>query len=82
MRAYSLGAMLLDLADPTIVLAKLGRPLLPPMAHGGYVPNVVFSCGSIIHGGRLFIPYGIGDAEVSVASVDVDALIGEMAPPC
>ncbi|MCC6496850.1 MAG: glycosylase [Propionibacteriaceae bacterium] len=78
MRTYSLGAMLLDLEDPTVVLAKLERPLLPPVAHGGYVPNVVFTCGAIIQGGRLFIPYGIGDLEISVASLDVQELIGEM----
>jgi predicted GH43/DUF377 family glycosyl hydrolase len=48
--------------------------------HGGYVPNVVFSCGAIIHDGRLFIPYGIGDAEISVASMDVEELIAEMTP--
>ena len=78
MRTYSLGAILLDLEDPTIVLAKLDRPLLPPVVHGGYVPNVVFSCGAIMQGGRLFIPYGIGDAKISVASLDVEELIAEM----
>ncbi len=72
--------MLLDISDPTIVLAKLERPLLPPVANGGYVPNVVFSCGSIIYGDRLFIPYGIGDARVSVASTKVEELISEMVP--
>jgi len=80
MRSYSLGAILLDLDDPTIVLAKLERPLLPPAVHGGYVPNVVFSCGAIIQGGRLFIPYGVGDAQISVASLDVEDLIAEMTP--
>jgi predicted GH43/DUF377 family glycosyl hydrolase len=80
MRSYSLGAILLDLDDPTIVLAKLERPLLAPVVHGGYVPNVVFSCGAIIQGGRLFIPYGIGDAKISVVSLDVEDLIAEMAP--
>jgi predicted GH43/DUF377 family glycosyl hydrolase len=80
MRTYSLGAILLDLDDPRIVLAKLERPLMPPVAHGGYVPNVVFSCGAIIQDGRLFIPYGIGDAKISVASMDVNDLIAEMTP--
>ncbi len=78
MRTYSLGAILLDLDDPTVVLAKLERPLLTPVVHRGYVPNVVFSCGAIIHAGRLFIPYGIGDAEISVASLDVGELLAEM----
>ncbi|HEY3338065.1 MAG TPA: hypothetical protein VGK18_06150 [Propionicimonas sp.] len=78
MRTYSLGAILLDLEDPTRVLAKLERPLLPPQVHGGYVPNVVFSCGAIIQGGRLFIPYGIGDSQISVASLDLEELVGDM----
>lgn len=78
MRTYSLGAILLDIDDPTKVLAKLERPLLPPEVHGGYVPNVVFSCGAIIQGGRLFIPYGIGDSQISVASLDVEELIADM----
>jgi predicted GH43/DUF377 family glycosyl hydrolase len=80
MRTYSLGAILLDLDDPTQVVAKLERPLLRPEVHGGYVPNVVFSCGAIIHGGRLFIPYGIGDSQISVASLDVEELIADMTP--
>ncbi len=81
MRTYSLGAILLDLDDPTVVLAKLDRPLLAPVVHRGYVPNVVFSCGAIIQAGRLFIPYGIGDAEISVVSLDVEELIAEMTAP-
>ncbi len=80
MRTYSLGALLLDIDDPTIVLAKLERPLLHPVSRGGYVPNVVFSCGAIIQGGRLYIPYGIGDSQISVASLDVEELIAEMTP--
>jgi predicted GH43/DUF377 family glycosyl hydrolase len=80
MRTYSLGAILLDLDDPTQVVAKLERPLLTPEVHGGYVPNVVFSCGAIIQGGRLFIPYGIGDSQISVASLDVEELIADMTP--
>jgi predicted GH43/DUF377 family glycosyl hydrolase len=80
MRTYSLGAILLDLDDPTQVVAKLERPLLKPEVHGGYVPNVVFSCGAIIQGGRLFIPYGIGDSQISVASLDVEELIADMTP--
>ncbi|MBI4900246.1 MAG: glycosylase [Actinobacteria bacterium] len=78
MRMYSLGAILLDLDDPTRVIGRLDEPLLPPVAHGGYVPNVVFSCGAISHRGRLFIPYGIGDASVSVASVSLDELLSDL----
>jgi predicted GH43/DUF377 family glycosyl hydrolase len=78
MRSYSLGVILLDLEDPTRVIGRLDRPLLPPVAHAGYVPNVVFTCGSIIHQGRLFIPYGIGDLSISVASVSLDELLAEL----
>jgi predicted GH43/DUF377 family glycosyl hydrolase len=78
MRSYSLGALLLHLDDPTQVIGRLEEPLLPPVRHAGYVPNVVFSCGAIIHGGRLFIPYGIGDLSVSVASVALDELLADL----
>ncbi len=78
MRTYSLGAILLDLDDPTRVIGRLDEPLLPPVAHAGYVPNVVFSCGAVTHRGRLFIPYGIGDASVSVASVPLEELLCDL----
>jgi predicted GH43/DUF377 family glycosyl hydrolase len=78
MRSYSLGAILLDLEDPTRVIGRLDRALLPPEVHAGYVPNVVFTCGSIIHQGRLFIPYGIGDLSISVASVSLDELLADL----
>lgn len=79
MRSYSLGAMLLDLDDPTRVIARLREPLLPPVAHAGYVPNVVFTCGAIIHRDRLFVPYGVGDARIQVGSVPVADLLAAMA---
>ncbi|MGV8848655.1 MAG: hypothetical protein ACOH16_03825 [Propionibacteriaceae bacterium] len=78
MRSYSLGVILLDREDPTRVIGRLDRALLPPVAHAGYVPNVVFTCGSIIHQGRLFVPYGIGDLSISVASVSLDELLAEL----
>jgi predicted GH43/DUF377 family glycosyl hydrolase len=78
MRTYSLGVILLDLEDPTRVIGRLDRALLPPVVHAGYVPNVVFTCGAIIHQGRLFIPYGIGDLSISVASVSLDELLAEL----
>jgi len=78
MRAYSLSAILLDLDDPTKVVGRLPEPLLPPTTHAGYVPNVVFSCGAVIHRGRVFIPYGIGDATIAVASLDVEDLLDDL----
>jgi len=80
MRTYTIGAILLDLADPTTVLATLPEPLLTPApAEGeGYVPNVVYSCGGLIHEGRLWLPYGIADARIGVASIPVDRLLARM----
>ncbi|WP_232548173.1 hypothetical protein [Propioniciclava soli] len=81
MRVYSLGALLLDRDDPTRVIARLEEPWLTPHPHhGGYVPNVVFSCGGLVHRRRLFVPHGIGDQRIAVASVAVDDLVAAMRP--
>jgi predicted GH43/DUF377 family glycosyl hydrolase len=83
MRTYAIGAMLLDLDEPTKVLRHLERPLLEtqPDERNGYVPNVVYSCGGVLHDGRLWIPYGIGDARIGVAWTSLDELLGEMVSP-
>jgi predicted GH43/DUF377 family glycosyl hydrolase len=80
MRAYSIGAMLLDLDDPCRVLAHLERPMLEAFPHerDGYVPNVVYSCGGVVHDGRLWMPYGIGDVRIGVMWADVDELLSAM----
>lgn len=80
MRRYSIGAMLLDLDDPAHVVARLEDPLLRPDAadQEGYVPNVVYSCGGLVHDGTLWVPYGIGDARIGIASVNVTDLIDAM----
>jgi predicted GH43/DUF377 family glycosyl hydrolase len=77
MREYSIGAVLLDLEDPTTVLGQLPDPLLVPAAdeREGYVPNVVYSCGALVHGGTLVLPYGCSDSSIRVALVDVAALL-------
>ncbi len=83
MRRYSIGAILLDLDDPSRVIASLKQPLLKPDGDGdreGYVPNVVYSCGGIVHDDLLWIPYGVGDSRVRVASVGVNDLVDAMAP--
>jgi predicted GH43/DUF377 family glycosyl hydrolase len=81
MRTYSLGALLLDLEDPDRVIGRLHRPLLEPNweDRDGYVPNVVYSCGAMIHDDTLVLPYGIADREVGIGLVDVDELLGAMA---
>jgi predicted GH43/DUF377 family glycosyl hydrolase len=79
-RTYTLGAVLLDLEEPTRVLAYLNMPLLVPTEEEreGYVPNVVYSCGSIVHNGELIIPYAMSDYCSSIATVSLDDLLDEM----
>ncbi|MGB3547514.1 MAG: glycoside hydrolase family 130 protein [Saprospiraceae bacterium] len=80
MRRYSISAALLDLNDPTKVIGRLSEPLLAPLEteREGYVPNVVYSCGSIIHAGELVIPYGISDEAASFATVNLERLLAEL----
>ena len=77
MRQYTLGATLLDLDDPTIIRGRLNEPLLYPNEEEreGYVPNVVYSCGQIIHNGYLIIPYAMSDHSSTYAIIEVKSLI-------
>jgi predicted GH43/DUF377 family glycosyl hydrolase len=80
MRQYSIGAALLDKADPRIVLGRLPKPLLSPSdeSREGYVPNVVYTCGALAHEGLLFMPYGVADSAVAFCTVDLKELLQEM----
>jgi predicted GH43/DUF377 family glycosyl hydrolase len=80
MRTYSIGAVLLDLDDPTVVLSRLQQPLLAPDSdeQDGYVPNVVYSCGGLVHADTLVLPYGIGDAAIGIATVPMGELLAEL----
>jgi len=80
MRRYTLGAFLLDLEDPTRVIGRLREPLLAPDSseREGYVPNVLYSCGSQIHGDRLIMPYAMSDWASGFASVDLRELLDEL----
>jgi predicted GH43/DUF377 family glycosyl hydrolase len=82
MRVYGIGAILLDLADPSIVRATLARPLLTagPTERDGYVPNVVYSCGALLHDDVLTIPYGISDRSIGFAQTYLSELLGHMDP--
>jgi predicted GH43/DUF377 family glycosyl hydrolase len=79
-RTYSLGAMLLDMKDPTHVIGRLKEPLLTPTEEEreGYVPNVVYSCGSMLHGDLLVLPYGFSDVGCRLATVPLDGLLGAL----
>jgi predicted GH43/DUF377 family glycosyl hydrolase len=80
MRTYSIGALLLDLDDPTIVIGRTTRPLITPQPdeQDGYVPNVVYSCGALCHGELLVVPFGIGDANVGFATFHLDEVLAAM----
>jgi len=71
MRKYCIGAALLDLDDPTKVIGRLKDPLLSPEDNerDGYVPNVVYSCGSLVLGDHLILPYAMSDKATAIASV-------------
>jgi len=80
MRKYSMGAFLLDLEDPSRVIGRLEQPLLAPNENEreGYVPNVVYSCGGLIHNGQLIIPYAMSDYASTFATVPVEQLLKHM----
>jgi predicted GH43/DUF377 family glycosyl hydrolase len=80
MRTYRIGAILLDLDDPTRILSELPEPLLSPAAdeQDGYVPNVVYSCGALVHADTLVLPYGIADAAIGIATVPLPELLAAL----
>lgn len=81
-RGYCVGACLLDKADPSRVLARTPSPLLFPSAEqrGGYVPNVTYSCGALVEGRRVLLPYAIGDEFTAFAVGSVDNVLAVMEP--
>jgi predicted GH43/DUF377 family glycosyl hydrolase len=81
MRKYCIGAFLLDLEDPTRVIGRLREPLIKADAteREGYVPNVVYSCGSLLRGRQLIIPYAMSDCATTFATVSLDEVLDGMA---
>jgi predicted GH43/DUF377 family glycosyl hydrolase len=80
-RAYCIGACLLDKKDPSIVLARSRLPLLVPSSvpqRGGYVPNVVYSCGALVRGRDILLPFAVGDRSTAFATGSVDAVLATM----
>ena len=84
MRRYCLGVSLLSLHDPAVEIGRLSEPLLIPNKEKreGYVPNVLYSCGSIIHHGKLVIPYGLSDYCSSFVTVDLKLLLEKLCDQC
>ena len=80
MRRYCIGATLLDLEDPRKIIAQTREPLLEPndREREGYVPNVVYTCGAVIHNGMLIMPYAMSDAATSVATIPLSDLLDHL----
>jgi predicted GH43/DUF377 family glycosyl hydrolase len=80
MRKYCIGALLLDKADPAKVIGRLSEPLIRPAPEEreGYVPNVVYTCGGIVHRGHLLLPYATSDWFTSFGIIPVKELLEAM----
>jgi predicted GH43/DUF377 family glycosyl hydrolase len=80
MRKYCLGAFLLDRKDPSQVIGRLREPLMRPegVEREGYVPNVLYTCGALVHGDQLILPYGISDRVTGFALISLKELLGAM----
>jgi len=80
MRQYSIGAFLLDREDPARVIGRLREPLLKPNQdeREGYVPNVVYTCGALVHNGELIVPYGLADHATGFATVPLHEVLAAM----
>ncbi|MCX6173132.1 MAG: glycoside hydrolase family 130 protein [Ignavibacteriales bacterium] len=79
-RRYSISAMLLDIDDPTKIIGSLDEPLIEPIEseREGYVPNVVYSCGSMLHGDNVIIPFAMFDSYCGFARIPLEELISKM----
>jgi predicted GH43/DUF377 family glycosyl hydrolase len=79
MRTYVISAILLDLQEPNRIIGRLDRPLLEAdeSEREGYVPNVVYTCGFMLHQNRLIIPYAVSDSATCFASIGLDELLLE-----
>ncbi len=80
MRTYCIGAMLLDLNDPLKVIGCLDEPLIAPTERerDGYVPNVAYSCGAMIHNENLYLPFATSDMITRFAIVSLDSLLNRL----
>ena len=80
-KTYRVGVVLLDLTDPTKIIARLDEPILEPEAayeKEGEVPNVVFPCGTVVIGKKLFMYYGGADKVVGVATIGIEELLKDL----
>ena len=80
LRRYCLGALLLDKTKPEKIIGRLKKPLLEPVGEEnfGYVPNVLYTCGALVHKGKLILPYAVSDYKTMFALIDVQDILNEM----
>jgi len=80
LRKYSIGAFLLDRDDPSRLIGRLKQPLLTPNEdeREGYVPNVVYSCGAVVHNGQLILPYAMSDYATTFGTISLNRLLSAM----
>ncbi|MEO5984371.1 MAG: glycoside hydrolase family 130 protein [Ferruginibacter sp.] len=81
-RKYVISAILLDLEDPSIIIGRMDKPFLSADENEreGYVPNVVYTCGCLLHGSLVIIPYAVSDFSICFATLDINELLLEMKP--
>lgn len=79
-RNYCIGAFMLDRDDSTKVLARTANPLIRPTSdeHFGYVPNIAYTCGAMVHGRTLILPYTLADSITTFATLPLDWLLAYM----
>ncbi|MFH1420023.1 MAG: glycoside hydrolase family 130 protein [Planctomycetota bacterium] len=79
-RRYTIGVDLLDKEDPSLVIARLDEPILIPEEHerDGYVPNVTYSCGAMVHNDQLIIPYAMSDSIAGIATLSLSELTAQL----
>jgi predicted GH43/DUF377 family glycosyl hydrolase len=82
LRKYSIGAFLLDRDNPSRLIGRLKQPLLTPNENEreGYVPNVVYSCGAVVHNGQLILPYAMSDYATTFGTISINKLLAAMEP--
>ena len=80
MRTYVISAILLKLDDPSVIVARLEKPLIEAdeLEREGYVPNVVYTCGFLRHGNLLAIPYAVSDSATGFVTVGVEEILNEL----
>ena len=77
---YCIGATLLDRDNPSRIIGQTSEPLLIPSEteRFGYVPNVVYSCGGMIHAEKLILPYAMNDVYTNIAVIELNELLNTL----